>query len=114
TIPTDDSVQQVDVPQDQTEADDEDNAAAERVKTSKPQQLPQRKNELERVNACTDPSGEGDPDELAGVEAWSENESPEQQLDEGEVAYNYDEWDRELTDHRLGWCRVVEKRMNHG
>jgi nitric oxide reductase activation protein len=48
------------------------------------------------------------------MEAWSENESPEQQLGEGEVAYNYDEWDRELTDHRLGWCRVVEKRVMHG
>src|SRR4029453_11960428 len=57
---------------------------------------------------------EGDPDELSGAEAWSEAESPEQSLAEGEVAYNYDEWDRELTDHRLGWCRVVEKRVKHG
>jgi hypothetical protein len=114
TIPTDDSVQQVDVPQDQTEADDEDNAAAERLKQRQPQQLPQRKDARELFNAWNDPSAEGEPDELAGVEAWSENESPEQQLDEGEVAYNYDEWDRELTDHRLGWCRVVEKRVKHG
>ena len=27
---------------------------------------------------------------------------------------NYDEWDRELTDHRLGWCRVIEKKVKHG
>ena len=39
---------------------------------------------------------------------------PEHELQEGEVAYNYDEWDRELTDHRLGWCRVIEKRVKHG
>ena len=31
-------------------------------------------------------------DELAGVEAWTEGESPEQMIEEGEVAYNYDEW----------------------
>jgi nitric oxide reductase activation protein len=39
---------------------------------------------------------------------------PEQALAEGEVAYNYDEWDRELIDHRLGWCRVVEKSVKQG
>jgi hypothetical protein len=102
-IPTDDSVQQIEVPEDQTEADDQNNAA-ERLKQRQPQQLPQRKDARELFNAWNDPSAEGEPDELAGMEAWSENESPEQQLGEGEVAYNYDEWDRELTDHRLGWC----------
>jgi hypothetical protein len=112
-IPTDDSVQQIEVPEDQTEADDQNNAA-ERLKQRQPQQLPQRKDARELFNAWNDPSAEGEPDELAGMEAWSENESPEQQLGEGEVAYNYDEWDRELTDHRLGWCRVVEKRVMHG
>ena len=112
-IPTDDSVQQIEVPEDQTEADDQNNAA-ERLKQRQPKQLPQRKDARELFNAWNDPSAEGEPDELAGMEAWSENESPEQQLGEGEVAYNYDEWDRELTDHRLGWCRVVEKRVMHG
>ncbi|HEV8368078.1 MAG TPA: VWA domain-containing protein [Pyrinomonadaceae bacterium] len=113
-VPTDDSIQQVDVPNDQTDADDEDNAAAERLKQRHAQQMPQRKDARELFNAWNDPSAEGEPDELAGAEAWSESESPEQQLSEGEVAYNYDEWDRELTDHRLGWCRVIEKRVKHG
>ena len=113
-VPTDDAVQQVDVPEDQTEADDEDDLAAERLKQRQTQQMPQRRDARELFNAWNDPSAEGEPDELAGAEAWSESESPEQQLAEGEVAYNYDEWDRELTDHRLGWCRVVEKRVKHG
>ena len=113
-VPTDDAVQQVDVPEDQTEADDEDDLAAERLKQRQTQQLPQRRDARELFNAWNDPSAEGEPDELAGAEAWSESESPEQQLAEGEVAYNYDEWDRELTDHRLGWCRVVEKRVKNG
>ena len=113
-VPTDDPLQQVEVPDDQTDADDEDNAAAERLKQRQAKQMPQRKDARELFNAWNDPSAEGEPDELAGAEAWSESESPEQQLSEGEVAYNYDEWDRELTDHRLGWCRVIEKRVKHG
>ncbi|HJP90730.1 MAG TPA: VWA domain-containing protein [Pyrinomonadaceae bacterium] len=112
-VPVDDSVQQVEAPEDQSESDD-DSAATETLKQRQAQQVPQRRDARELFNAWNDPSAEGDPDELAGVEAWSEAETPEQVLAEGEVAYNYDEWDRELTDHRLGWCRVVEKKVKHG
>ncbi|HJU92785.1 MAG TPA: VWA domain-containing protein [Pyrinomonadaceae bacterium] len=111
-VPVDDSVQQVEAPEDQTES--EDDAATERMKQRQTQSMPQRRDARELFNAWNDPSAEGDPDELTGAEAWSEAETPEQILAEGEVAYNYDEWDRELTDHRLGWCRVVEKKVKHG
>lgn len=111
--PTEDSVQQVEVPDEQTEPDDE-SAATERLKQQQTERMPQRRDARELFNAWNDPSAEGDPDELAGAEAWSEAENPEQALAEGEVAYNYDEWDRELTDHRVSWCRVVEKRVKHG
>lgn len=111
-VPVDDSVQQVEAPEDQSESDDD--AATERMKQRQSQSMPQRRDARELFNAWNDPSAEGDPDELAGAEAWSEAETPEQVLAEGEVAYNYDEWDRELTDHRLGWCRVVEKKVKHG
>lgn len=112
-IPTDDSVQQIEVPEESTEADKEDDSGTERLRQTQ-QQMPQRKDARELFNAWNDPSNEGEPDELTGAEAWSESESAEQELGEGEVAYNYDEWDRELTDHRLGWCRVVEKHVKHG
>lgn len=112
-VPTDDSIQQVETPEDQSENDD-DPAATERLKQRQTQTMPQRRDARELFNAWNDPSPEGEPDELAGAEAWSEAETPEQTLAEGEVAYNYDEWDRELTDHRLGWCRVVEKRVKQG
>ena len=111
-VPVDDSVQQVETPEDQSESDDD--AATERMKQRQSQTMPQRRDARELFNAWNDPSPEGDPDELTGAEAWSEAETPEQVLVEGEVAYNYDEWDRELTDHRLGWCRVVEKKVKHG
>ncbi|HEU4835565.1 MAG TPA: VWA domain-containing protein [Pyrinomonadaceae bacterium] len=112
-IPVDDSVQQVEAPEDQTESDDE-SAATDRMKQRQAERMPERRDARELFNAWNDPSPEGDPDELTGADAWSEAETPEQILAEGEVAYNYDEWDRELTDHRLGWCRVIEKKVKHG
>jgi hypothetical protein len=112
-MPVDDSVQQVEAPEDQTESDDE-SAASEQLKQRQAERMPERRDARELFNAWNDPSPEGDPDELTGAEAWSEAETPEQMLAEGEVAYNYDEWDRELTDHRLGWCRVIEKKVKHG
>ncbi|HJT67118.1 MAG TPA: VWA domain-containing protein [Pyrinomonadaceae bacterium] len=111
--PMDDSVQQVEAPEEQSETED-DAGATERMKQQQTQQMPQRRDARELFNAWNDPSPEGDPDELTGAEAWSESETPEHVLAEGEVAYNYDEWDRELTDHRLGWCRVIEKRVKRG
>ncbi|HEX5873924.1 MAG TPA: VWA domain-containing protein [Pyrinomonadaceae bacterium] len=112
-MPVDDSVQQVETPEDQSEPDD-DSAATEQMKQRQSQTMPQRRDARELFNAWNDPSPEGDPDELTGAEAWSEADTPEHVLAEGEVAYNYDEWDRELTDHRLGWCRVVEKKVKQG
>jgi hypothetical protein len=52
--------------------------------------------------------------QLYGAERWTQTQSPEQELEAGEVAYSYDEWDRELADTRVNWCRVVEKRVRSG
>jgi nitric oxide reductase NorD protein len=52
--------------------------------------------------------------QLYGAERWSYGETPEQQLEPGETAFEYDEWDRELSDTRVSWCRVVEKRPRQG
>jgi len=112
-VATDDSVQQIETPEDAAENEDKA-GATERLKQRQSQRMPQRRDARELFNAWNDPTAEGEPDDLAGAEAWSEAETPEQALSEGEVAYNYDEWDRELTDHRLGWCRVVEKRVKKG
>lgn len=57
---------------------------------------------------------EGDHRDLQSQENWSFNEMPEQPLEEGDEAFSYDEWDRELADFRTGWCRVIEKRVRKG
>ncbi|HEY8224708.1 MAG TPA: VWA domain-containing protein [Pyrinomonadaceae bacterium] len=113
SVTNDDSTQELENPEDESEKNDEETAATERLKQRQTKRTPERRDARELFNAWNDPA-EGEPDELSGAEAWTEAESPEQALAEGEVAYNYDEWDRELTDHRLGWCRVVEKRVKHG
>jgi nitric oxide reductase NorD protein len=51
---------------------------------------------------------------LEGDERWMRGESAEQDLEPGEEAFEYDEWDRDLADTRVGWCRVVEKRTRRG
>jgi nitric oxide reductase NorD protein len=57
---------------------------------------------------------EGEPDDLQGAEAWSHNEMPEQPLEGDDIAFSYDEWDRELNDYRVGWSRVIEKKVKQG
>ncbi|HBB88004.1 MAG TPA: hypothetical protein DC047_10350 [Blastocatellia bacterium] len=109
--PADESVQQLETEEEFSEDEDEQAESFQRVSS---QQNPQRRDARDLFNAWNDPNSEGEPDELAGAESWSEGEFPEQAIEEGEVAYNYDEWDRELTDHRLGWCRVIEKKVKHG
>jgi hypothetical protein len=93
---------------------EEGESAGDALPQERRQRLPQRRDARELFSAWNDPNAEGETDELEGAETWTESESPEQSLEEGEVAFNYDEWDRDLTDHRLGWCRVIEKRVKHG
>ncbi len=57
---------------------------------------------------------DGEPDDLQGAEAWAHNEMPEQPLEMGDIAFSYDEWDKDLSDFRTGWCRVIEKKVRQG
>jgi hypothetical protein len=41
-------------------------------------------------------------------------ESSEQELQEGDEVFFYDEWDRELGDHRAKWCRVIQRENRRG
>jgi len=112
SIAQEDSEQQIEVPD---ELDQEDaSKLAEQMEASRDaNRQPQRRDARELFNAWN-ADAEGEFDELEGSEAWSEGEMAEQDLEAGEVAFNYDEWDRELVDHRVGWCRVVEKKVKRG
>ena len=41
-------------------------------------------------------------------------EMSEQELQEGDQVFFYDEWDRELGDHRAKWCRVIQRENRRG
>ena len=108
----DESEQQIEVP-DQLNQEDENSAAEQMPNDRETDARPQRRDARELFNAWNSES-EGEFDELEGSETWADGETPEQDLEAGEVAFNYDEWDRELVDHRVSWCRVIEKKVKRG
>jgi hypothetical protein len=81
----------------------------------KREQKPKKLQDIKDLfNAWNNLDEDSEPDDLQGAEAWTHNEMPEQQLEAGDVAFSYDEWDRELSDWRTGWCRVIEKKVRQG
>ena len=112
SISMEDAEQQVEVP-DQLDQEDENSQPEQMAERREPDARPQRRDARELFNAWNS-ENEGEFDELDGSEAWTDGEAPEQNLEAGEVAFNYDEWDRELVDHRVSWCRVIEKKVKRG
>ena len=114
SVSQDESQQQSEAETDDSESP-EGQAARDAMETERvPEKSPQVTDARELFSAWASSEPQGEPEELDGAEIWSQAETPEQGLEEGEVAFNYDEWDRELTDHRVGWCRVIEKRVRRG
>ena len=100
--------------EEETETDKSDSAFETRDTESTPERKARARDARELFNAWNSMEPQGEPDDLDGAESWTQAEIPEQGLEEGEVAFNYDEWDRDLTDHRTGWCRVIEKHVRRG
>jgi len=95
----------------------EDKLAEEAITEDKAkrEERPQTMQDLRDLfNAWNSDEEDAEPDDLQGSEAWSSNEMPEIPLEPGDEAFAYDEWDRELNDYRVGWSRVIEKRVKQG
>jgi nitric oxide reductase NorD protein len=95
----------------------EDKNAGETVTEDqvKREQKPKQPEDVKDLfNAWNSLDDEAEPDDLQGAEAWTHNEMPEQALEPGDEAFAYDEWDRELNDYRVGWSRVIEKKVKQG
>ncbi|MFN2413030.1 MAG: nitric oxide reductase activation protein NorD, partial [Pyrinomonadaceae bacterium] len=95
----------------------EDMTAAEAVTEDQVKREP-RNREAQDIrdlfNAWNEQNETDDPDDLQGSEAWAQHDMPEQALEAGDEAFAYDEWDRELSDYRVGWSRVIEKKVRQG
>lgn len=94
--------------------DDKDIAEATTEDKSKREQQRTAQDIRDLFNAWNSLDDEGEPDDLQGAEAWSQSDVPEQALEADDLAFAYDEWDRELNDYRVGWSRVIEKRVKQG
>ncbi len=112
SISLEDSEQQVEIP-DELDKEDASKIAQEMLAQRGADARPQRRDARELFNAWN-AEPEGEFDELDGSEARTDAETGELDLEPGEVAFNYDEWDRELVDHRVAWCRVIEKKVKRG
>lgn len=100
---------------DTEESSGEDMPGESRVTTPSEHRGPKPPDASDLFNAWTSSDANGDPEDLnSGERSAGERQVPEQGLEEGEVAFSYNEWDRELMDHRIGWCRIIEKRVREG
>jgi nitric oxide reductase NorD protein len=101
---------------DQREFAYEDVNSAEGVTEDKVERERQTKKDdvRELFTAWNSSDEETEPDDLSGSEAWANAEAPEQALEADDVAFAYDEWDRDLNDYRVGWSRVIEKKVKKG
>ncbi len=94
--------------------DDKDAVEGITEDQAKRDQQKQAQDVRDLFNAWNSLDDEGEPDDLQGSEAWSQTEVPEQALETDDVAFAYDEWDRDLNDYRVGWSRVIEKKVKQG
>jgi hypothetical protein len=94
--------------------DDKDAAESVTEDQVKREQQREARDIRDLFNAWNSLDDEGEPDDLQGAEAWTQSEMPEQALEQDDVAFAYDEWDRELNDYRVGWSRVIEKKVKSG
>jgi nitric oxide reductase NorD protein len=117
SITPDDSEQQSEELEGEAEEGEDESTASQSQQSesaSAERRSQQQRDARELFNAWANTEPQGDADDLDATEMWMQQEMAEQRLEAGEVAFNYDEWDRELTDHRVGWCRVIEKRVQRG
>ena len=110
-------------PQESPESEDksdyalEDKNAGEAVTENqiKREEKPKKKQDARDLfSAWNSQDDEGEPEDVQGSEAWAHSDLPEQALEAGDVAFAYDEWDKDLADFRANWCRVIEKRVKQG
>jgi nitric oxide reductase NorD protein len=99
--------------EEERESGDDAAEGDERSEQQQPQRTePQRSPEaFNRWSEATDEALLTDSDLLNEL---MNAESAEQDLQEGDQVFFYDEWDRELGDHRAKWCRIIQRENRRG
>ncbi|MEP7338731.1 MAG: VWA domain-containing protein [Acidobacteriota bacterium] len=78
------------------------------------QQTPQQQRRPELFNQWSQSNEESTPTDSDLLNELMNAETSEQELQEGDEVFFYDEWDRELGDHRAKWCRVIQRDNRKG
>jgi hypothetical protein len=95
----------------ESEKDQQDNESGDNDQQQQPAQQ-QRRPDL--FNQWSQQVEETLPTDSDLLNELMNAESSEQELQEGDEVFFYDEWDRELGDHRAKWCRVIQRENRRG
>ncbi len=100
----------------ETEQDDQESEKDEQEnqKGNSDQQQQQMQRRPELFNQWAQSVEEALPTDSDLLNELMNAESSEQELQEGDEIFFYDEWDRELGDHRAKWCRVIQRENRRG
>jgi nitric oxide reductase NorD protein len=97
--------------EEEKEEENEENKESESGQ-ERPTPVQQRRPEL--FNQWAEVMEENTPSDSDLLNDLMNAETSEQELAEGDEAFFYDEWDRELGDHRAKWCRVMQRENRKG
>ena len=99
--------------QDSEESEGEESSgdAAESKSEARAKEMPSRPDPLSYWSSAPPEETNLEPDFLNQMKGA---ESSDQELEKGDTAFYYDEWDRELGDYRTRWCRIIERTGARG
>ena len=95
------------------ESDDDTQPSEQRTEQQQQQRLEQQRTQ-EPFNQWAEPNEETVQTDSEILSELMNAETAEQELQEGDQVFLYDEWDRELGDHRAKWCRVIQRENRRG
>ncbi len=100
--------------QDQEESDDDREKNPQNNSDQQRQTMVQQQRRPELFNQWSQAFEETLPSDSDLLNELMNAETSEQELQEGDEVFFYDEWDRELGDHRAKWCRVIQRENRKG
>jgi nitric oxide reductase NorD protein len=96
---------------DEGEGEGEDSGADAAEASARAKEMPSRPDPLSYWATAPAEDTNLEPDFLT---QFRSGESSDQELEKGDTAFYYDEWDRELGDYRTRWCRIIERTGARG
>jgi len=100
--------------QEQKENEDDKEDSSEGKGQDQQQQMQQMNRRPELFNQWSQSNEDSSPTDSDLLNELMNAETSEQELQEGDIVFYYDEWDRELGDHRAKWCRVIQRDNRKG